>query len=75
MALLIQSGLVDSRKDGRWVYYRIQKENPDVAELIQWLKQEFENSALIQADRIRLNEIDSGDKVGDVQKTARIYDS
>lgn len=74
MALLVQTGFVDSRKDGRWVYYRIQKENPDFAELIQWLKHEFENSALVQADRIRLAEIDSCDKV-DICKKQRSYGS
>ncbi len=72
MSLLVQTGFVDSRKDGRWVYYRIQKANPEFAELIQWLKHEFENSALVQADRIRLAEIDACDKV-DICKKQRGY--
>jgi hypothetical protein len=44
------------------VYYRLRKENPDYAALIQRLGKEFQNSALVQADRIRLKEIASCDK-------------
>ncbi len=63
MALLIQAGLVDSRKDGRWVYYRLQKKDSDFEALILWLKKEFQKSALVQTDRIRLHEIDVSDKM------------
>lgn len=41
LALLIQTGIVDSRKDGRWVYYRLQKKNSDFSALILWLEKQF----------------------------------
>ena len=63
LALLIQTGIVDSRKDGRWVYYRLQKKNSDFLALILWLEKEFQKSALVQTDRIRLHEIDFSDKM------------
>jgi len=63
LALLIQTGIVDSRKDGRWVYYRLQKKNSDFSALILWLEKEFQNSALVQTDQLRLHEIDSSDKM------------
>ena len=72
LALLIQSGIVDSRKDGRWVYYRLLKEKSGFAALIQWLEQEFQNSALVKADRIRLDEISSCDKIAMCRKQRRM---
>ncbi|MCX5884206.1 MAG: metalloregulator ArsR/SmtB family transcription factor [Deltaproteobacteria bacterium] len=59
MALLIHAGLVDSRKDGRWVYYRLRKDRPNVKTLIPWLKQEIGNAAVVKADRPILDEIGS----------------
>jgi ArsR family transcriptional regulator, arsenate/arsenite/antimonite-responsive transcriptional repressor len=37
MKILVQAGLVTSEKDGRWVYYRINR--PRFRELAQWLGQ------------------------------------
>jgi ArsR family transcriptional regulator len=71
LALLIQAGMVGSRKEGKWVYYRLEKENTDFQELIQWLKREFENSRLVQADRRILDEIDSCDKIEMCRKQRR----
>ena len=61
MAQLIQAGVVESRKAGRWVYYRIP---PGFSrELLAWLKQEFDRSRIVQKDSIRLQEIGSCDKI------------
>lgn len=55
MDLLIRSGLVQSRKDGRWVHYRL---NPgSAAPVLQWLKDELKNNAEITADRKSLIKI------------------
>jgi ArsR family transcriptional regulator len=37
MKILVQSGLVTAAKDGRWVYYRINR--PRFREVAQWLGQ------------------------------------
>ncbi|MGD9974493.1 MAG: ArsR/SmtB family transcription factor [Desulfatirhabdiaceae bacterium] len=71
LALLIQAGIVGSRKDGKWVYYRLEKENPNFQELIHWLKREFENSRLVQTDRRMLDEIGSCDKIEMCRKQRR----
>ncbi|MBM4152741.1 MAG: winged helix-turn-helix transcriptional regulator [Kiritimatiellaceae bacterium] len=55
MELLIRAGLVQSRKDGRWVHYRL---HAAVApQLIQWLETELTHSAEIQADVQKLKQI------------------
>ena len=63
LALLIQVGLVDSRKDGRWVYYRLRKDLTDFKVLLQWLEHEIGNSAVVKADRIMLDDIGSCDMI------------
>ncbi|NOU36171.1 MAG: metalloregulator ArsR/SmtB family transcription factor [Kiritimatiellaceae bacterium] len=55
MGLLIQSGLVQSRKAGRWVHYRLTADFP--APLFQWLKTELQNDPGIKADRRALIKI------------------
>lgn len=63
MALLIQAGLVDSRKDGKWVYYRLQEDHPNCKALLLWLKQEIGNAPVVEADRMMLGQIGSCDLI------------
>ena len=71
LALLIRAGLVDSRKEGRWVYYRLRKDRPDVKSLIPWLKQEIGNSVVVKEDRLMLDEVGSCDKIEMCRKQRR----
>jgi len=59
MSILHKARLVQSRKDGRWVYYRLAQTFP--APMCQWLKGAVKNSAEIAADRHNLAEILSYD--------------
>jgi len=38
MSILVASGLVLSRKDGRWVHYRINREQANLHPLISWIR-------------------------------------
>ena len=55
MGLLIRSGLVQSRKAGRWVHYRLTADFP--APLFQWLETEVQTDPCIKADRRALVKI------------------
>ena len=55
MGLLVRAGLVESRKEGRWVYYRLDASHD--ARLVQWLETELKNVAELEADRNLLKEI------------------
>jgi ArsR family transcriptional regulator len=38
MSILVASGLVLSRKDGRWVHYRINREQANLRPLMSWIR-------------------------------------
>lgn len=49
MSILQNAGLVEYRKDGRWVYYRLSESFPGL--LRQWLIDSLSNSKEIKRDR------------------------
>jgi ArsR family transcriptional regulator len=55
ISVLQNAGLVESRKDGRWVYYRISGDFPELIKL--WVNEELMQSPDIEADKIRLDQI------------------
>lgn len=57
MGVLISSGLVDSRKDGRWVYYRIRREQADFGVLINWVESQLSNNPDAISDAATLTDI------------------
>lgn len=62
MSILHKARLVQSRKEGRWVYYRLAQAFP--AKVGDWLREALRDSAQIAADRHRLATIlacDTGD--------------
>ena len=59
ISILQNAGLVESRKDGRWVYYRISeaaKAEP-IATVMDWLGESLDRSAEIRGDRKYLRKI------------------
>lgn len=56
LSILNAAGLLTSRKDGRWVYFRISP-SADVEPILQWLAGRFSAAADIQGDLKRLDEI------------------
>ncbi|HPR82289.1 MAG TPA: metalloregulator ArsR/SmtB family transcription factor [Pontiellaceae bacterium] len=58
MDLLIRAGLVQSRKAGRWVHYRLAADFP--APLRQWLETELNADGTRKADRRALEKIIAG---------------
>ncbi len=57
MGVLIASGLIDSRKEGRWVYYRMCMEEIEFTSFIRWLEKQLANDADSIRDTITLAEI------------------
>ena len=59
MAILHQARLVENRKDGRWIYYRLPGDNAsaDVPGAISWVHANLAESLEIRSDTGRLNAI------------------
>jgi DNA-binding transcriptional ArsR family regulator len=59
MSVLRQAGLVESRKDGRWMFYRLADESApaEVNEAIVWIKKSLAPNKRIHEDAKRLKEI------------------
>ncbi|MFP4521129.1 MAG: ArsR/SmtB family transcription factor [Fibrobacterota bacterium] len=59
MGVLISSGLVDSRKKGRWVYYRIRREQAELGVLIGWIESRLKADPDMALDAKALEKITS----------------
>jgi len=59
MSVLRQARLVDGRKDGRWMYYRLAdaRASAEVKEAVAWVKNSLTGNERIGEDTKRLNEI------------------
>lgn len=58
LAVLKQAGLLQSRKSGRWIYYRWVQEASDAQQSTQnWLSEIVAKDPQIQQDRARITEI------------------
>lgn len=52
LSILFQAGLVESRKDGRWIYYQLPAKKADVAVLkaVDWVQKSLAGDPQITAD-------------------------
>ncbi len=59
MTILKQAYLIDSRKEGRWVYYRLSgnEAGKDVKAILNITFSRLENDAIVQKDKIKLKKI------------------
>jgi len=61
MSILHKARLVQSRKEGRWVFYRLSQAFP--SQIGAWLKEAVQNSLEIKVDRQKLADILASDTV------------
>ena len=59
MSILRESRLVESRKEGRWVYYRLAESDASqiVCRTIEWVQQSLAKDPQIAGDAVRLKQI------------------
>ena len=59
MSILRNARLVEYRKQGRWIYYRLstEKECPEAAKAIKWLHEMLKDDKIITGDCKRLKHI------------------
>ena len=70
MYILKQAGLVKTRKEGRWIYYRLtDKQNKSASEIINWLEKYLKNDSDILKDTKHLQKMK---KIG-IDKISECY--
>ncbi len=59
LSILFQAGLVESRKDGRWIYYKLPGKDAPVVlrEALDWVEQALADDPRGRADGRKLKEI------------------
>ncbi|MSU35510.1 MAG: ArsR family transcriptional regulator [Pedosphaera sp.] len=59
LSILFQAGLVESRKDGRWIYYQLPGKNASVEarEALDWMEKALANSPHVLEDNKQLKKI------------------
>ena len=59
LSILFQAGLVESRKDGRWIYYQLPGKNAPVVvrEALDWIEKALERNPRIAEDKETLKGI------------------
>lgn len=59
LSLLSQANLVESRKEGKWIYYSLSSEDDSglVKKALKWIEDSLGKNSLIEQDRKKLKEI------------------
>ena len=57
LSRLVDSGVLENRKQGRWVYFRLNKDDASLAPLFEWINQKIQNSAQMSQDLALLEKI------------------
>ncbi len=63
MSILRQAGLVQTRKDGRWIYYRLSEDMSTAAkEAVNWLYGSLKDCDAVLSDTVRLSQMKNVEK-------------
>lgn len=57
LSQMVHSGVLQNRKQGRWVYFRLNRDDSYLAPLFKWIKREVENSIQVTQDLEALDKI------------------
>lgn len=57
LSLMVNAGLLKNRKKGRWIYFRINREDISLDPIFEWIKTKTNNTKQIKEDLKRLQQI------------------
>ena len=70
ITILKQAGLVEGRKEGRWMHYQLpSKPDTETGNTLNWVCESLNHSSQIEEDRTRLKQI----KATDLDELTQIY--
>lgn len=62
LSILLQVGLIDSYKEGRWVHYLLNHSSKNYNEVMVWLEEVLSQTDLVKEDAIVLKKIMTADR-------------
>lgn len=56
LGILANAGFIRSRKDGKWVHYRLNRTDPEIQSLLKWVKKNISNDLELnlELDQLKL---------------------
>jgi len=57
LSLMVNAGLLQNRKDGRWIYFRLNTDDCSLDPVFKWTKQKLDGSDQVEKDRKVLQRI------------------
>jgi ArsR family transcriptional regulator len=57
LSLMVTAGVLKNRKQGRWIYFRLNKDDSSLKQLSVWVKQNLEGSTQVEKDLKSLKNI------------------
>lgn len=57
LSILLQVGLIDSYKEGRWVHYRLDFLSKEYEQVMEWLEDKLSQTDIIKSDKHTLAEL------------------
>ena len=56
LGILANAGFISSRKDGKWVHYRLNRTDPEIQSLLKWVKKNISNDLELnhELDQLKL---------------------
>ena len=56
LGILANAGFISSRKDGKWVHYRLNRSDPEIQSLLKWVKKNISNDLELnlELDQLKL---------------------
>ena len=62
LSVLLQAGLIDSYKEGRWVHYQLNTGNHNYEQVMSWLDEQLPKTDVVEKDRLFLKEVMAADR-------------
>jgi ArsR family transcriptional regulator len=62
MSVLRDAGLVASRREGRWIHYRLSGNTPPARAALRWVRQSLDGERIVAEDAKRVGRIRGRDK-------------
>ncbi len=57
LGLMVNAGMLKNRKQGRWIYFRINREESSLVPLLEWVKGQIQESGQAEKDSEALKKI------------------